>query len=103
MTFLDGPCKGRRAQWAPGEAPPLDFDCGTPPKKYTVSLWRSGSGSLVYVVKDGPNDRIDEGKVHGQRDVFQAFRRLMHTLSFNSPRDFRRVVRSGKRARRAVR
>lgn len=103
MLFFDGPCKGRRAQWAPGEAPPLDFECGTPPRKYTVSLSRSAGGTLVYVLKGGPNEDEDVAQVQGRRDVFKAFRRLTRVLAHDSPRELGRVVRAGKRARRAVR
>jgi hypothetical protein len=92
-----------RIRWTAGRVPD-EIRCGSPVAKiYTYSLWRSQGGEWVYVVKDGPNDGDEPAEVHGRRDVFVAFRRLMRAVSHDSPKHLTAVHRAGKRIRRAVR
>lgn len=102
--YVDGPCNGHHDEWHGVGPPPLETRCGSPRRAdYVVRVDWSDSGRWVYVLKGGPNDNVEPAGIRGRRDVFVAFRRLMHGLSHDVPRDMSRVVRSGKRARRAVR
>jgi hypothetical protein len=102
--YVGGPCNGHHDEWQGAGPPPLETKCGSPRRvDYVVKLSWSDGGRWVYVVKGGRNDGDEDTDVRGRRDVFVAFRRLMRALSGDSPKQLTRVVRAGKRARRAVR
>jgi hypothetical protein len=104
LVWVEGPCNNRRRKWDFQEQagpPPQTSRCGG--RDYVVSLAMSDGGQWVYVLEGGRLDRMESAEVRGRRDVFVAFRRLMRALAHGTPKELGRVVRAGKRARRAVR
>lgn len=99
--YVGGPCNGHHDEWDGLGAPPLTTVCRG--ADYEVSVEFSDRGRLVYVLKGSHLLDVQPEEVRGRRDVFVAFRRLMHGLAHDVPKDMGRVARASKRIRRAVR
>jgi hypothetical protein len=100
ILFRDGPCRGE-SRTNRYDLPPDTLACGG--RDYHLDLHNSEGSILVYVLAGGPHDDTTPEQVRGRRDVFQAFRRVMHIATHSVGGELRRVQRSRQRIRRAVR
>ena len=79
--------------------PPITQTC----KGMTYHLYPTGQGDLVYVTEQWTKDHPVKANIAGQRDVFSAWHRLMHTLGRRNLGERARVERARQRIKRAVR
>jgi hypothetical protein len=99
VRLFGAPCDGKAYVIQYANTPPITQTC----KGETYHLYPSGTPDLHYVTEQWTRDNPVKSTIAGQRDVFQAFHRLMHTLGHRNVGERARVIRARQRIKRAVR
>lgn len=99
IVFLGGPCNGKRGTITTAGNPPSHVTCRG--SGYTLApAW--SAERAVYTYTDSP-PHTTATFVRGQRDVFAAWRHLMHVYRHGGDRELAAIRRARHRIRRAVR
>lgn len=99
VLFWDGPCAKQVKTIEFPFKPPISLQCGGA----TYERGTPASASVQTYVVVGGKFNPSAAEIRGQRDVFQAWHRLMSTLENSQKRRVRRLRAASHRIRRAVR
>jgi hypothetical protein len=99
VSFFGGPCNNQQRNITFNGDPPRTLTCrGT---EYFMAA--SARGFLNYFTASELGRHDPKAEVHGQRDVFKAWHRLMSTLHHRVGGEQKRIEGARQRIRRAVR